>query len=199
MAKPDNSGKASKQLMIEAERIVTPKLLIQIKGEIAHLGHDTDPPHKWEQLIPHVKGCLLGELDGHKVFAVDSDKVMLFYYMDFVIAGNDLRYPDFIPKGQFWVDHVFVDKTTSDYRHDLLHECLETRMLKAWGADSYDDRAHPAANEFERRYMIELGLDKEEPCPICGKVECTCEQHRKATLKALPWSAAIPKKAPVKP
>ena len=186
-AKPDKSSQASKQLMAEAEKIITPKLLTQLKGEIAHLGHGDSPMHEWEQLVPHVKGCYLGELDGHKVYAVDADKVMLHYYMDFVIAGNDLRYPDFIPKNQFWVDHVFVDRTTSDYRHDLLHECVETRMLKAWGADSYDDRAHPAANEFEKQYMLELGLDKEDPCPECGKTDCKCAKRRRAVMKILPW------------
>lgn len=188
----DKTGQASKQLIAEAEKIITPSLLRQLKADIGNLGHNTGPSHEhdWQQLVPHVKGCYLGDLDDHRVFAVDADKVMLFYYADFVVAGNPEIY-SWIPRGQFWVDHCFVDKTTSDFRHDLLHESVEARMLKAWGKDSYADRAHPAANYFELAYMRELGLDKDETAK---------KDKPKGMAFNLPWEPpAVPRKAQLKP
>lgn len=184
----------TKKLMAEAEKIITPKLLKQLKKEIEQLGHNSNPEHDWQKLTKHVKGCPLGDLDDHRVFAVDADKVMLFHDMGFVVAGNPEIY-DYVPKGQFWVDHCFVDKTTGDFRHDLLHEAVEARMLKAWGKDSYDERAHPAANEFERQYMLELGLDKDHAEHKAESLATAIKPKSGITTIKLPWQSGIPQPA----
>jgi phage-related protein (TIGR01555 family) len=84
------------------------------------------------------------ESHGCKVFFVNGGEVKTNYEMDFCEGGNDLAYPEFIPKGEIWVD---ANLDRSQWPHVIEHE-LHERELMAGGLDY--ETAHSRANEVEK-------------------------------------------------
>jgi hypothetical protein len=133
---------------IEARSIITLEWLQKTKIEISRLIEAWEAPPK--QLASTIKGALLGKVNGHDVYAVDGNKVMTKYDMDFVTAGNHQKW-HWIPKNHFWVDKSY---RMMDAAHDILHEAIEEKVMREleW---EYDD-AHLFANKIEKQYIRDL-------------------------------------------
>lgn len=136
----------------EAEKILTPAWSSNIKLELLELEHP--PKCSPIEIIPHVVGCCIGEVDDHDVYAVDADACMIFYDMDFVVAGNHERWM-WIPPDALFVDHEY---DIADAIHDLYHEVVEVNLMSKLHWEY--DKAHLEANRREREYMKELKLGK---------------------------------------
>ena len=132
----------------EARDIITPEWLLKRKKEISKLKESWESPI--DTVAPGIVGSYLGKINKHDIYAVDADKVMIKYDMDFVVAGNHEKWP-FIPKNQYWVDKTY---RLMDAAHDLLHESIEETIMRECGF-TYDD-AHVFANKLEKEYIRDL-------------------------------------------
>jgi hypothetical protein len=118
----------------KAASVLTPTWIKKTKAECLKLKSSG----KIVKLGKGVVGDYLGTVDGHKVYAVDSDTVNEVYWKitkgDFTEAGNHQKW-SFIPDDEFWVDSIFVP--TPKLAHYLLHEAGESRAMKLlkWAYD----------------------------------------------------------------
>lgn len=86
---------------------------------------------------------------GVKIRLVDGGEVKVKHKMDFCEGGSDQSYPEFIPKGEVWVDK-HLDASQRPYV--AIHELVErARMAKG---ESYE-KAHPKANKVEKVVRLE--------------------------------------------
>lgn len=94
---------------------------------------------------------LLGSVTGLTVYVVDGEHVRNELDIDFTCGGNEAVYPNYVPKGEIWLDNSLsaLDRTAT-----LLHEIVERNLMidKGW---SYD-RAHDAASAAERPFRKDL-------------------------------------------
>ena len=90
---------------------------------------------------------LLGYVTGLAVYLVDGERVRNELDIDFTCGGNEAVYPNYVPKGEIWIDDVLgpLDQTAT-----ILHEIVERNLMlgKGW---SYE-RAHDAASSRERPF-----------------------------------------------
>lgn len=69
-------------------------------------------PALWDEILsiipvekPTSLPALIGTIDGGiKVLLVDGNDVKVKHDMDYVDGGNDAEAPEFIPKGEIWLD-----------------------------------------------------------------------------------------------
>ena len=98
---------------------------------------------------------MLGFVAGLSVYLVDGEKVRNQLDIDFTCGGNEAVYPNYVPKGEIWIDNVLrpLDATAT-----LLHEIVERNLMvnKGW---SYE-RAHDAASAREKPFRRELARDR---------------------------------------
>lgn len=103
--------------------------------------------------MPRTK--FLGHVTGLAVYAVDGEYVRNKQDIDFVCGGNEAVYPNYVPKGEIWLDSILkpLDATAT-----LLHEIVERNLMvnKGWGYE----RAHDAASARERPFRRELAKDR---------------------------------------
>jgi len=94
---------------------------------------------------------LLGQVTGLVVYLVDGEHVRNELDLDFTAGGNEAIYPNYVPKGEIWIDDALsaLDRTAT-----VLHEIVERNLMlgKGW---SYD-RAHDAASAAERPFRKDL-------------------------------------------
>ena len=141
----DPSPNVSKADISAADKLISEAWLTKTKNEIWKL---TDAVHgSAKELAKGVSGSLMGRINDHDVYAIETEDVMRAYDMDFVIAGNHSKWK-FVPEDQYWVDHSY---TVEEAAHDLLHEATEDTIMRELGWD-YDD-AHMYANEIELEFM----------------------------------------------
>jgi hypothetical protein len=124
----------------------------------------------------------LGHVNGLVIYLVDGELVRNEIDIDFTCGGNEAVYPNYVPKGEIWIDDALsaLDRTAT-----LLHEIVERNLMmgKGW---SYD-RAHDAASAAERPFRRDLkrnpprtidinratvalhALDPKKPAPKSGE------------------------------
>ena len=164
----------------KVKALVTDKWLKQTKKELAALEHPKDC--EWQQLVKHVQGCYLGDVDDNRVFAVAADQVMRHYAMDWTTGGNHEKW-SFCPEHQLWLSHSLAP---DEFEHDGLHEAVE-RFMMAELHLSYEI-AHAHANWYEQQYMDEL--DVGGPVKKDGDKQPDSNKSGLATLTIrLPWDA----------
>lgn len=97
---------------------------------------------------------LLGHVGPLPVYLVDGELVRNDIDIDFTCGGNEAVYPNYVPKGEIWIDDAL---TPLDRTATALHEIVERELMmqKNW---SYD-RAHDAASARERVFRKELVRD----------------------------------------
>jgi hypothetical protein len=89
---------------------------------------------------------------GADVYTVDGELVRKYVYPDFSEGGNDQAYPNFVPKGQVWLDKFNIG---GDRKTTLAHELLEREKMMGgmfydkYGKDGKEAGAHVHALEFE--------------------------------------------------
>jgi hypothetical protein len=67
--------------------------------------------------------------DGTKVYFVDIKPIRDADYGDFVEGGNDNAYPNFVPKGEIWIDNIFKeDPKRAD--EVMVHEAIERKEMQ---------------------------------------------------------------------
>lgn len=93
----------------------------------------------------------LGHVRDLAIYLVDGERVRNELDIDFTCGGNEAVYPNYVPKGEIWIDDALsaLDRTAT-----LLHEIVERDLMitKGW---SYD-RAHDAASARERPFRKAL-------------------------------------------
>lgn len=101
----------------------------------------------------------LGHVRDLAIYLVDGERVRNELDIDFTCGGNEAVYPNYVPKGEIWIDDALsaLDRTAT-----LLHEIVERDLMieKRW---SYD-RAHDAASARERPFR--KALRKQPPRSI---------------------------------
>lgn len=116
-----------------------------------------------EKIINKTKEYIMTLPDGCKVYFVDIKSVRDISYGDFVEGGNDEAYPNFIPKGEIWIDNAFKNDGDRVYQI-ILHEAIERKLMqrdphRKYFKETYKPRkekdfkkmgAHEEANEIEK-------------------------------------------------
>lgn len=94
---------------------------------------------------------LLGRVDGLAIYLVDGERTRNEIDVDFVNGGNGAVYPSYVPGDEIWIDDAqhALDRTAT-----ALHELIERDLMRGHGLDY--DRAHDAANRYERAFRWEL-------------------------------------------
>lgn len=102
-------------------------------------------------MLKYPRTCYLGNITGLAIYVVDGEHVRNEIDLDFTQGGNNAVYPNYVPRGEIWIDDVLgtLDRTAT-----LLHEIVELNLMtsKGWGYD----RAHDAASAAERPFRREL-------------------------------------------
>lgn len=94
-----------------------------------------------EKLIPWKS--YLGKLwDGRKIYVVDGTYIRDHYFADFVEGSNCCAYPEFVPKGEIWLER---DQEPVDLVESLIHEILECTLM-CYGLKKTYNAAHDATN-----------------------------------------------------
>jgi len=143
----------TKEEWTEAQKIVTPQVIIQIELGIEQLNLGRTGPQ-----IIGIPGTYAGDVVGLHVAVVDGDWIKVHNNPDMVEGDNCLHSKGVVPKG--W---VYVDRNV--YKHDrdpiAMHEITETLLEKA-GWDY--TKSHRAANQFEdnRRKKLGIGMSNED-------------------------------------
>ena len=96
--------------------------------------------------MPDPRLSRLSDHAGHRVYAVDGERVRNEVEVDFTMGGTRARWP-FIPDGEIWVDACLSE---FDRQATIRHEAEEYRQMTARGL-RYEE-AHDLANAVERRY-----------------------------------------------
>ena len=101
-------------------------------------------------------GLRIYEVDG-SLIQHEGDKEGI--YGDFNLGGNDMAYPNFIPKNEIWIDkNVIGDNRKFTIQHEIL-ERNEMSEGKPYEDESGEKGAHPDALQFEK----DLYDGKKEP------------------------------------
>lgn len=136
----ETPDKPTQEDIAMAAQIIPDGWLERAKAEILGLAGLSTLQREIQEYEPGIKGIYLGIVDGQQVWAVDMDAVMVKYNApDFVVAGNSERW-DFVPSDKILVDLSF---NAADKAHDILHELIEQRLMRAGWAYA---RAHRYAN-----------------------------------------------------
>jgi hypothetical protein len=80
--------------------------------------------------------------DGRKVYVVDGTYVRDNIFADFVEGSNCCAYPEFVPKGEIWLER---DQTPTDLVESLIHEIVECTLM-CYGIKKTYSPAHDATN-----------------------------------------------------
>jgi hypothetical protein len=86
------------------------------------------------------------------VYRINGELIRKYAYPDFNDGGNDHAYPNFVPKGEVWLDK---DNVGQDGKTTLAHELLEREKMMGgmfydkYGKDGKEAGAHVQALKFE--------------------------------------------------
>ena len=118
-------------------------------------------------MIPAIRfGKIVGQIGGVPVRSVDMELARHLCDPDIAVGGHGYIYPDFIPKGEIWLDE---DLSPQAFACSALHEATE-RLLMQKKKMSYD-KAHDFANGVEaqlRAHMMKYG-ERGTPLQIAGR------------------------------
>lgn len=98
---------------------------------------------------------------GLTVWKVDGEHVRNHEFLDFIEAGNPIRYKSFIPSTEIWIEQTLAE---AEIPPSILHEILEMTIMTEYGL-SYD-RGHHFASlvEFNNEHITKdevLGMSRE--------------------------------------
>jgi hypothetical protein len=110
---------------------------------------DANPLRKGaKSVLPNVPKQFIETLkDGTKVYTVDGTYVRDKIHDDFTEGGNYAAYPNFIPKGEIWIDK---DQSQKDQKAAIIHESTELHSMLKKGIDY--SSAHDIANKAETKF-----------------------------------------------
>ena len=114
----------------------------------------------------------LGSLwDGRKVYVVCGTYVRDNFFADFTEGSNCCAYPEFVPKGEIWLER---DQEPSDLMESLIHEIVECTLM-CYGIKKTYDPAHAATNTVsvlvrKARHINDKGLQDKSQVPKLAKL-----------------------------
>lgn len=93
----------------------------------------------------------LGYVTGLPIYLVSGEHVRNSIDIDFTQGGNEAAYPNYVPKGEIWIDDAMhaLDRIAT-----IFHEIVELNLVLHGGID-YDD-AHETACAREIEFRKEL-------------------------------------------
>lgn len=130
------------------------------------------PTAKQQEKIDATKHFIAKLPDGTKVYYVDFELSRdVDHFGDLVEGGNECAYPNFVPKGEIWIDDAFRPTGgTSDKKlkartnQIMVHEAIERKEMQEDPNREYfketaktrmnatgEEGAHVDANEIERK------------------------------------------------
>jgi hypothetical protein len=162
-----NSGLNAKQQTYEGsttqyradDKNLPPNIIHRLSDE-----YGRRPTKMEEEIIDSTKQLILTLPDGCNVYYVDIKPVRNISYGDFVEGGNDEAYPNFVPKGEIWIDNAFKNDGQRVYQI-IVHEAIERKLMqknpkrdyyketdKERDSDNYThEGAHEEANAIEKQ------------------------------------------------
>ena len=112
-----------------------------------------------------LKLSILGK--AHIVTLVDGGTVKLLNDMEFAEGSNYLRYANYCPKFQMWVD---ANLKCPQRKFKALHEVMEVIYLLTRNGLSFEE-AHKLALADERLFRVwDANGRPQLPCATCGQV-----------------------------
>jgi hypothetical protein len=106
-------------------------------------------PVPWKRYIG--EACPHGRL----IAIVDGVYVRTIFDSDFCQGGNGYAYPNFVPKGEIWIDVCVPEE---EWPFVTFHECMEVELMKT--GKSYDvahNEVKKAEDDFRRRFAVQYG------------------------------------------
>lgn len=115
------------------------------------------PTPEYEMEINNSRKLLGKDPHGTPVYTVDGELVRQHYYPDFSLGGNDMAYPNFIPKNEIWVEQDLIgDSRKTTIAHESIERYEMFTQDKPYDAGTGENEhgAHIDALNLERKIRL---------------------------------------------